>query len=102
MKKRLALLLVFVFLLELMPTALAKIGTDWNDDCRANPIGGDATGTTTYGKHNWVKIDEDPGNGCNLPGIAIYRCSYCGATTSRDTNSPGHKWGGWTVTRTPT
>ena len=102
MKKRLALLLVFVFLLELMPTALAKIGTDWNDDCRANPIGGDATGTTTYGKHNWVKIDEDPGNGCNLPGIAIYRCSYCGATTSRDTNPPGHKWGGWTVTRTPT
>ena len=102
MKKRLALLLVFVFLLELMPTALAKIGTDWNDDCRANPIGGDATGTTTYGKHNWVKIDEDPGNGCNLPGIAFYRCSYCGATTSRDTNPPGHKWGGWTVTRTPT
>ena len=102
MKKRLALLLVFVFLLELVPTAFAEIGGDWNDDCRGNPIEGATAGTITYGKHNWVKQVEDPGNSCTSPGVAVYKCSYCGAYADRETPAPGHKWGGWNVTRAAT
>ena len=91
-----AITLALALLLSLMPSALAAVGTDWNDECRGNPSG------DGYGKHNWVKQDEVPGNNCTSPGIAFFRCSYCGASASQDTSAPGHNWGGWTTTQAAT
>lgn len=94
--------MVMVLLLGLMPTtSFASVGTGWNDDCRGNTTYTN-TGTVLYGKHNWVKQFEDPGNTCTSPGVAGYRCSYCGANATRDTAAPGHQWGSWTTLQTAT
>ena len=97
MKRWMTLLLTLAMLLTLLPTtALAAVGTGWNDDCRGNPSG------NGYGKHNWVKQSEVPGNGCTYPGVAGYRCAYCGANATRETSAPGHSWGSWKTTKEAT
>lgn len=90
------LLLALALLFGLTPAALAAVGTGWDDDCRGNPSG------DGYGRHNWVKQSEVPGNGCTSPGTATYRCANCGANATRETKAPGHKWGKWKTTQEAT
>ena len=93
------ILLTLALLLTLLPaTALAAAGTGWNDDCRGNPT----PSSSEYGKHNWVKQSEKAGKSCTSKGTAVYTCSYCGATATRETKAPGHKWGGWQTTKEAT
>lgn len=103
MKRRriLAILLTFTLLLGLVPTALAAVGTGWNDNCRANRQT-DKQGNVTYGKHKWVKKSETAGKSCTSKGTAEYRCSLCGAKAVRSTKAPGHKWGSWQTTKEAT
>ena len=91
-----SVLLILALLLGLVPSALAAVGTGWKDDCRMNPKG------DGYGKHNWVKQWEEAGSSCTSKGTATYRCSYCGASTTRETRASGHRWGGWKTTREAT
>ena len=95
-RKLLAILLSLSLLLSLLPaTALAAVGPNWNDECRGNPKG------DGYGKHNWVKEWEDP-TGCTTPMYVGYTCTYCGASVTRETKAPGHKWGSWKTTKEAT
>ena len=95
-RRILAVLLSLSLMLSLLPaTALAAVGPNWNDECRGNPKG------DGYGKHNWVKQWEDP-TGCTTPMYVGYTCTYCGATETRETKGPGHKWGSWKTTKEAT
>ena len=104
MKTRRILALVLtltVLLMGLAPTALASVGSGWNDECRGNKSM-DAYGNVKYGKHDWVKLTEDPGSSCTSKGVAVYRCSQCGANATRETKAPGHKYGSWKTTKQAT
>ncbi len=98
-KKWIALALALTMLLGMLPAAMAATGSGWDDDCPQNFLPGTDPTHASYGKHNWVKRTEDPGNRCTAPGVAIYVCTVCGQTTSRPTAAPGHKWGEWIVTK---
>ncbi len=102
LKRAMAILLTMMLLAGFMPTALASVGTGWNDDCRGNPIAGGEDQNPVYGKHNWVKQSEIAGQSCTSGGVAVYSCSYCGATYQRPTEAPGHSWGGWSATKAAT
>ena len=95
----LACVLALLLALGEIPVAVAatSIGTGWDDDCRGN-----AVTPTSYGKHKWVLQFEDQGNSCTSPGVGVYNCAYCGATTTHPTSAPGHKWGSWRVTSSAT
>ncbi len=100
-KRIIAILLALVLLLGLMPSALAKVGTGWDDDCRGNKKQ-DKQGNVTYGEHDWEKQSETPGSSCTSKGTATYHCSKCGANITRETKAPGHKWGKWKTTKEAT
>ena len=103
MKRQLACALALLFILSVVPvTALAAVGTGWNDDCRAHRVKGDTQGSVVYGKHDWVMQSETPGASCTSRGVAVYRCSYCGASAQRETAEFGHAWGDWETTAEPT
>jgi len=95
----LACVLALLLALGEIPVAVAatSIGTGWDDDCRGNVVT-----PTSYGKHKWVLQFEDQGNSCTSPGVGVYNCAYCGATTTHPTSAPGHKWGSWRVTSSAT
>ena len=84
-----SIILTLALLLTLLPPALAAVGTSWDSDCRGNPKQGG------YGKHDWVKQSETPGENCTSKGTAYYRCSLCGANATRSTSASDHRWGNW-------
>ena len=99
--RRIAIILTLTLLLDLIPSALAAVGTGWDDDCRGNKQM-DTLGNVTYGQHDWVKRSETPGSSCTSKGTAEYRCAYCGANATREIKAPGHKWGSWQTTKEAT
>ncbi len=101
--RRIAFVLALIMLLGVVPASVqAAVGTGWNDDCRGHRVDSGTLGTIAYGKHNWVKQSETPGNTCTSPGIASYQCSYCGANATKQTAAPGHKWSAWVTIKEAT
>ena len=86
-RRLIAIILTLTLLLDLIPSALAAVGTGWDDDCRGNKQM-DTLGNVIYGQHDWVQRSETPGSSCTSKGTAEYRCSYCGANVTRATKAP--------------
>ena len=100
--RRILAVLLVLWMMDGPGTAQAKVGTDWDDECRGHRIQSAVPGTIEFGKHDWKKQSEKPGTTCTSNGEATYRCSYCGANITRETDPPGHAWGEWIRLAEPT
>ena len=95
-RRMLAFLLSLLLVFSSLPPASAAVGTGWDDDCRGNPVV-DQSGNKVYGRHNWVLRSSTPGETCTSKGTGSYRCSYCGASATHETEAPGHDWAPWEI-----